>query len=163
MPARPARAPLGPRGHGVLAAVVALGLAGCAAPVTVEPAPTASDPVCGEVLLRAPLELVGLERRPTTSQASRAWGEVPIVLRCGVEPPGPSPERCVRIEGTAGDVVDWIALEGEDAWTFVTYGRVPAVEVTVPFAALPAGGQATAPLADLGPAVGVTTIERTCL
>lgn len=138
-------------------------LAGCAAPATVAPAPHASDAVCAEVLLRSPQVLLGLERRPTTSQASRAWGDVPVVLRCGVEPPGPSPERCVRIESAAGDVVDWLALEGEDSWVFVTYGRSPAVEVTVPFAVLPDGAQATAPLVDLGPAIAVTAVERTCL
>jgi hypothetical protein len=138
-------------------------LAGCAAPATVAPAPDASDPVCAEVLLRSPHVLLGLERRPTTSQASRAWGDAPVVLRCGVEPPGPSPERCVRIEGVGGDVVDWLALEGEDSWVFVTYGRSPAVEVTVPFAVLPDGAQPTTPLVDLGPAIAVTQVERTCL
>lgn len=138
-------------------------LAGCAAPATVAPAPHASASVCAEVLLRSPHVLLGLERRPTSSQASRAWGEVPVVLRCGIEPPGPSPERCIRIEGTTGDVVDWLALEGEDAWVFVTYGRSPAVEVTVPFAVIPDGAQPTTPLVDLGPAIAVTEVERTCL
>ena len=108
--------------------------------------------------------LLGLERRTTTSQASRAWGGPdPIVLRCGVEPPGPSTERCIGIEDASGDSVDWLALQAEDAWAFVTYGRVPSVEVVVPVAALAIDGQPTAPLADLGYAVSATTVERTCL
>jgi hypothetical protein len=143
---------------------VAVVLAGCApAPVTVAPAPSASDPVCAEVLLRAPGELAGSARRTTTSQASRAWGDPPIVLRCGVEPPGPSPERCVGIDPGPGLAVDWLALEAEATWTFVTYGRLPAVEVVVPKAALPGGTQPTAPLVDLAPAVAVTAAERRCL
>lgn len=153
---RPRRALVGAAGLGLAAAV-----AGCSPPpVTVAPAPSASEPVCGDVLLRAPEELVGLARRPTTSQATRAWGDPPIVLRCGVEPPGPSPERCVRIED--GTAVDWLAIEGEDAWTFVTYGRVPAIEVIVPVGER-GEAQPTAPLVDLAPAVAVTRVERTCL
>lgn len=148
---------------GVAALTGGATLAGCASPVTVAPAPHASDPVCAEVLLRSPQVLLGVERRPTTAQSSRAWGDVPVVLRCGVEPPGPSPERCVRIEGAAGEAVDWLALEGSDAWVFVTYGRNPAVEVTVPFAALDDGAQPTAALVDLGPAIAATSVERTCL
>lgn len=140
----------------------ALALAGCAAPVVVDHAPWASDPLCGVVLQRAPVELDGLARRTTTSQGSRAWGGAdPVVLRCGVEPPGPSPERCLRVAGDSGEAVDWLALEGEDRWAFVTYGRVPAVEVTVPVSAR--AGQPTALLVDLAPAVSATTVHRTCL
>jgi hypothetical protein len=168
------RVPAAPRPHpgtrrpaprGVVSgALAAAALAGCAPPpVTVAPAPSASDPVCAEVLLRAPEELAGAPRRTTTSQASRAWGDPPIVLRCGVEPPGPSPERCVAIDAGPGLAVDWLALESEDAWTFVTYGRVPAVEVVVPKAALAPAAQPTAPLVDLAPAVAATTAERGCL
>lgn len=152
----------------VRAGVVAAGLAlvgGCsgADAVVVAPAPSASAPVCAQVLLLSPYELLGQERRTTTSQASRAWGDPPIVLRCGVDPPGPSPERCVRVTSDAGESVDWLAVEGDDAWVFVTYGRTPAVEVLVPTGALPPGAQPTAPLVDLAPAVDVTTVERTCL
>lgn len=147
----------------VTVAAAVLAVAGCAAPVTLQPAPHASDPVCAEVLLRAPQDLLGHERRTTTSQASRAWGAGPIVLRCGVEPPGPSTERCVRIASTEGDGIDWIAIEGPDAWTFVTYGRAPAVEVVVPLAALGEADQPTAPLVDLAPAVATTAQVGSCL
>lgn len=130
----------------------------------VAPAPHANDPACGVVLQLAPQELVGLERRTTTSQSSRAWGTTdPVVLRCGVEPPGPSTEQCVRVTDTTGRAVDWIAVEADDAWTFVTYGRIPAVEVVVPSAVQPDGTQATAPLVDLSVAVSATAAGRTCL
>jgi hypothetical protein len=148
----------------VLAAAPVLTLAGCTAAVVVPAAPYASDPACGVVLQRAPLELVGLERRSTTSQSSRAWGTAdPVVLRCGVEPPGPSTQRCIRVTDDAGAEVDWIAIEGETAWTFVTYGRAPAIEVVVPLSVQPEGTQATTPLVDLAAAVSVTSVERTCL
>jgi hypothetical protein len=139
-------------------------LAGCASPVVVAHAPHAGDPVCGVVLQRAPVDVAGLSRRTTTSQGSRAWGsDHPVVLRCGVEPPGPSPERCVRIAGDDGSAVDWLAIEDDDAWTFVTYGRSPAVEVTVPRAASTEAGQPTAVLVDLAHAVSATAVRRTCL
>lgn len=143
--------------------ILAAAVSGCAAPVVLDPAPHASDPVCGVVLQRAPLELDGMPRRSTTSQSSRAWGQQdPVVLRCGVEPPGPSTDRCIRITDDGAGVVDWVAVESEDAWVFVTYGRVPAVEVTVPVSAA-AERQPTAPLVDLGLAVSATSVERTCL
>ena len=124
----------------------------------------ASDPVCALVLQAAPEELGGLDRRTTTSQASRAWGEEdPVVLRCGVQPPGPTTDRCVRVTGSQGEVVDWVVREMDGTWTFVTYGRRPTVEVTVPARAVadPAGG--AAPLAELADAVSRTVRERACL
>lgn len=153
-----------------LVAVAVLG--GCASPVTVPPGPHAADPVCAEVLQLVPGELAGGEERSISSQATAAWGEPPVTLRCGVEVPGPSTERCITVE--SGDTsVDWLALEGDDemvpehgrrdngAWTFVTYGRVPAVEVVVPTER--GGDQPTAVLVDLAPAIERTTAERHCV
>src|SRR5690606_34111283 len=71
-----------------LVAVAVLG--GCASPVTVPPGPHAADPVCAEVLQLVPGELAGGEERSISSQATAAWGEPPVTLRCGVEVPGPS-------------------------------------------------------------------------
>lgn len=85
------------------------------------------------------------------------------MLRCGVEPPGPSTAQCVRVTDDSGTDVDWIALEGKTAWTFVTYGRVPAIEIVVPLAVQPVGTQPTTPLVDLSGAVSATAVERTCL
>jgi hypothetical protein len=139
----------------------------------VDHAPFASDPVCAEVLQQAPAAVTGLIRRTTTSQGSRAWGENgEVVLRCGVEPPAPSTQRCVRVTGADGGSVDWIAVESAHGWVFVTYGRRPAVEVSVrrePGDGRTEAGsdvvpaQPTAALVDLAPALAATAVERSCL
>lgn len=147
-------------------------LGACGSPVNVPPAPHAADPVCAEVLQVLPGVLAGGEERSIVSQSTAGWGEPAITLRCGVEPPGPSTERCLTVE--SGDTsVDWLALEGDDemvpehgrrdngAWTFITYGRVPAIEVVVPTER--AGDQPTAVLVDLAGAVERTTADRHCV
>ncbi|PYF96306.1 Protein of unknown function [Georgenia satyanarayanai] len=152
------------------AAVVAVG--GCASPVTVPAGPQAADPVCAEVLQALPGELAGGQERSIASQSIAGWGEPAITLRCGVDVPGPSTERCITVE--SGDTsVDWLALEADDemvpdharrengSWTFITYGRVPAVEVVVPTER--GGDQPTGVLVDLATAVELTTAERTCI
>ncbi|GAB2599741.1 DUF3515 domain-containing protein [Pseudactinotalea suaedae] len=109
-----------------------VGATACANPVGVDPAPSASEPVCAELLLELPDELGGQERRSTTSQASRAWGDPAIVLRCGVTPLGPTVEGCVTVASGDGTEVDWVVIEHEDHGSFTTYGRLPAVEVRIP-------------------------------
>ncbi|GAA4927808.1 DUF3515 domain-containing protein [Nesterenkonia rhizosphaerae] len=100
-------------------------LTSCAATATVEPAPNAEDPDCAEVMLRLPEVIGDQERRPTSSQGTAVWGEPSeIVLRCGVEPIGPTTEPCVRYGG-----IDWVAMDREDHWQLISYGRVPTVEV----------------------------------
>ena len=94
---------------------------------TVEAAPHAADPVCAEVMLALPEVIGDHTQRSTDSQATSAWGDPSrVIVRCGVEPPGPSPEHCVAADG-----VDWLALEqeGSATWQLVSYGREPAVEV----------------------------------
>lgn len=149
----------------------ALGLAGCASDVVLEPAPYASAEVCAEVLLTAPRALAGAERRTTTSQASLAWGDPPITLRCGIPPLPPVTERCVTITDGDGLGIDWIVHEDDPAgstsedgrgrFAFTTWGRVPAVEVIIPVEY--AGSDATGILLDLAPAIERTTLERSCL
>src|SRR5690606_36697708 len=102
-----------------------------------------------------------------TSQATAAWGEPPITLRYGVEVPRPSTERCITVE-SGETTVDWLALESDDelvpehgrrdsgAWTFITYGRVPAVEVVVP--AERGGGQPASVLVALAWAGGRSAV-----
>ena len=111
---------------------VLLSVAACANPVALDPAPSASEPVCAVLLLDLPNELGGQERRSTTSQASRAWGDPAIVLRCGVDPLGPTVEGCITVATTDGTEVDWVVTEDETHSSFTTYGRLPAVEVTIP-------------------------------
>ncbi|WP_084126015.1 DUF3515 family protein [Demequina sp. NBRC 110054] len=116
-----------------LAALLAPALAGCASPYPVDPAEYAGDPDCARVMLAVPDELGGLAKRTTTSQATAAWGgdEGVIVARCGVEPPGPTTDECLAVE-TSTVSQDWILTETDDAWVATTFGRSPALEVTVP-------------------------------
>lgn len=142
-------------------AVVVAGLPGCAQGVPVEPAPSASEPVCAELLLGLPDELVGEPRRSTTSQASRAWGDPAIVLRCGVDPLPPTTDPCLSIPDPAGEnPVDWVAsTEASDGErVFTTYGRIPAVEVTIPQAY-----PGDAVLAELAVAVSALPQDGECL
>ena len=145
-----------------LAGVVALG--GCAVTIPVEVAPDATEPVCASVVLAMPDSLgAGLPQRDTTAQATTAWGDpaAPVVLRCGVEPLGPTTEHCQTVETPGGASVDWVVVEGEDGWTFTTYGREPAVELHVP--ATVAAERSTAFVDQLGPAVALTEQVRSCV
>lgn len=137
-----------------------LATTGCAARVGVPAAPSADDPLCASVVLALPDSLDGLPRVGTTSQATAAWGRdgQPVTVRCGVEPPGPTAEECVRVTDPSGVVVDWISVQREDGgWTMTTYGRDPAVEVSIP------ADRSTAPLVELNAAVALSPAERECL
>ena len=153
-----------------LPALTALALlAGCAATATVPVAPFADDPVCAEVILALPQVLAEAERIGTTSQGTAAWThdrpQEAIVLRCGVEPLPPTTDRCVTADDGAGTSVDWVTVPGDEGtgepWTFTTYGRVPAVEVTVPTSVT--SERSSSFLVDLGLAVSRTAAERQCL
>lgn len=114
------------------ACALVLAASGCTAAVVVDPAPYAADPQCAEVMLGIPDEVGGLSLRDTTSQATAAYGEdAMIIVRCGVEPPGPSSERCVAIE-TSSASQDWLVTETDDTWIAVAFGRSPATEVVIP-------------------------------
>ncbi|WNM25377.1 DUF3515 family protein [Demequina capsici] len=108
-------------------------LASCASPYAVDPAKYAADPDCARVMLAMPDVLGGLDKRTTTSQATAAWGddEGVVVARCGVEPPGPTTDECLSVDATTG-TQDWIIDETDDSWIATTFGRSPALEVTVP-------------------------------
>ncbi|WP_152909617.1 DUF3515 family protein [Pseudactinotalea sp. HY158] len=143
-----------------------LALSACASPVPLDPAPTASDPACAEVLMALPDEVAGAQSRSTTSQSSRAWGDPPITMRCGVTPPGPTTDRCLPI--TSGDVtVDWIMTEigdesvAENSWQFTTFGREPAIQVVVPVNY--AGEDVSGVLGVFGGAIGQLPVSRACL
>ena len=151
------------------AVTVALVLTGCVSAVQVPVAPSAADPVCARVVLSLPQELAGRERRQTTSQGTAAWTADPaegaITLRCGVEPLPPTTEQCLTITDDAGTSVDWVTVPGDAGtgtpWTFTTYGRLPAVELTVPASVAPEQSQSF--LVDLGLAVSATEQVRACL
>jgi hypothetical protein len=146
-----------------------LGVASCAPGVSVKEAPHGADPVCASVVLALPDTLGDLPRLGTTSQASAAWGTTAaaVVLRCGVEVPGPTTVHCVTVDTTNGPSIDWLALpddpnaQGATAWTFTTYGRDPAVEVHVPEAVT--STRSTSFLDELGPAIAHVPPTRSCL
>jgi len=137
----------------LLVSALVLASSGCTAAVVVDPAPYAADPQCASVMLGVPDEVGGLSMRATSSQATAAYGmEAMIIVRCGVEPPGPSSERCVAID-TASASQDWLVTETEDSWIAVAFGRSPATEVTIPkIRADQAVGEL---LAQFGPAVSL--------
>ncbi len=116
----------------------------------------AANPLCANVTVRLPDELDGLPARETNAQATGAWGDpTQVLLRCGVEVPGPSTLPCYELRE-----VDWIIDEGpEDVVVALTYGRDPAVEVVIDKSIT---GPATI-LTELGPAVGSNEAERSCL
>ncbi|MEH0109149.1 DUF3515 domain-containing protein [Tersicoccus sp. MR15.9] len=124
---RPARRVGAARATAAVVAVTGLTamLTGCSPAVDVAPAPQSNDPRCAPVMLALPHDLAGLAKRTTTSQATAAWGDPSAaVLRCGVQPPGPTTERCVSVNG-----VDWVAVQEKSTWRLTTYGRTPAVEL----------------------------------
>ena len=107
-------------------------LAGCAPVIPVDPAPYAGDPECARVMLAAPESVGGLPLLATTSQATAAYGEeFPIIVRCGVEPPGPSADPCLVVSAGT-NTLGWLVTETDDAWRAVSFGHSPAVEVTAP-------------------------------
>jgi hypothetical protein len=116
-----------------LASCVAIfGVTACAAPVVIDPAPYAADPQCASVMLGIPEVVGGLSLRPTSSQATAAYGaSAMITMRCGVTPPGPSTERCVAID-TPSASQDWLVTENDTSWIAVSFGRSPATEVVIP-------------------------------
>lgn len=149
------RARLRARFAPLLAATAAV-TAGCAATVPVEAAPFASDPACAQVLVRLPDDLGDRARRQVGSQASAAWGEgdALVVLRCGLEPLGPTTDLCLRV-----GAVDWVTTTGEGATRYTTFGRVPAVEVELR-GDDPEGTDVV--LSEVGGAVEVLPRDREC-
>ena len=100
-------------------------LAACAPVVDVTPAGDAANAACAPMMLALPDALGDAKLRRTNAQATAAWGEPSLViLRCGVNVPGPTTDRCVSVNG-----VDWVIKEGDPVWTLTTYGREPATEI----------------------------------
>lgn len=147
----------------LLAAAITLaacfGIAGCASPVALEPAPEANSPECAEVTVRLPGDLGGQARRWTDAQATGAWGDpATILLTCGVTPPGPTTLPCETRNG-----VDWIIDDAEaPQYRFTTFGRVPAVEVYLDSEKVASADviETLSAIADLLPTDGSACTER---
>jgi len=142
-------------------AVTGSALVACAPVISVPVATHATDPACADVVLDLPDQVAGQDQKTTSSQATSAWGSAgsAITLRCGVAEPGPS-DRCQSIENPDGSSVDWVTDETPTGWTFVTYGRDPAIEVQVPKSL--GEGQPTVALVDVAPAVADVRATKRC-
>lgn len=141
------------------AVLTALVLAACGT-VQVPAGPAATDPICADLVISAPPQVLGLDRTETSSQGTAAWGsgEGTVVMRCGVTPPGPTTDMCTRLEDDAGIQIDWIVREVDGVVHYTTYGREPAIDITVPRSVAP--DQPSAAPLDLGQLIS-TNIEAT--
>jgi hypothetical protein len=111
----------------ILATAAAAGilLSACAPPVDVAPAKDAASAACAPMMVALPDAIGDAKLRKTNAQATAAWGDPSLViLRCGVNVPGPTTDRCVSVNG-----VDWVIKEGDPVWTLTTFGREPATEI----------------------------------
>lgn len=93
-----------------------------------EAAPDANNPACADVIVRLPDVVAGLDKRTTNAQSTGAWGDpASIILYCGIEPSGPTTERCVNVNG-----VDWIIDESQaPLFRLEAYGRNPGLQIVV--------------------------------
>ena len=114
---------------GILAILSVTLLSGCAASVALPAADDAINPVCASVVVALPDAVVDLPKRETNAQGTGAWGSpTSVVLRCGVPVPSPTSNLPCVLAGT----VYWLR-DGTNApdYVFTTYGRDPAIEVSV--------------------------------
>jgi Protein of unknown function (DUF3515) len=111
-------------------AVVAAGLlTGCAPTIALTPAAHATSAKCASVVVLLPNTVSSLPQRETNAQGTGAWGEPPdILLHCGVPVPDPTSSLpCDTVDG-----IDWLLKsDPNNVFTFTTYGRDPAVSVTI--------------------------------
>ncbi len=120
--------------------VAGLALTGCGRQVAVEPAQQ-PPAICSDLIAALPETVDGAGRRPTTpvSPATAAWGEPPIVVRCGVAQPAALTSTSVLLEV---DGIGWLPepLAAGTLFTAVEFpdpepgeGSVlPFVEVAIP-------------------------------
>lgn len=109
--------------------LLALALTACARPVDVSGSP--ADPACTPFLASLPVTVVGERMRETVPRdaTAAAWGDPPIVVRCGVNSPA-------ALESTSGlidvESITWFPEPLSNGTLFTTVGRTPRIEVTVP-------------------------------
>ena len=116
-------------------------------------APGAATPACAALMADLPTVLGGLDRRelvgsPVTSGgtdipdgtqdggisdiqagAVAAWGDPPVVLRCGIPTPA---ELTCSAPVQVVDGVTWLPVSGQGATTFLVVDRSVRVALTVP-------------------------------
>lgn len=140
-----------------MSAIVAA-LTGCTPTVSLKPAADATNAGCAEIIVRLPDAIDNDQLRNTDAQATAAWGDpASVLLRCGVEVPGPTTDRCLSISG-----VDWIERQSDDdsdVYDYTTYGRDPATTVTVDTGA----ASSTNVLTDLSGVVSIIEPDGACV
>lgn len=130
-------------------------LGACSPAVDVTPATDAADPGCAPMMVALPDALGDARIRKTNSQATAAWGDPSkVILRCGVNVPGPTTDRCVSVNG-----IDWVIKEGDPFWTLTTFGREPATEILMD----PDQISSATVLAELAAAAGKIPASRGCV
>ncbi|WLQ06455.1 DUF3515 domain-containing protein [Arthrobacter oryzae] len=149
------RTPLPLRSLLLPAAAAVLALSGCAPVVDVAPAKDAANPACAPMMVALPDTMGDAGLRKTNSQATAAWGDPSkVILRCGVNVPGPTTDRCVSVNG-----IDWVIKEGDPVWTLTTFGREPATEILMD----PDQISSATVLAELSAAAGKIKATRNCV
>jgi hypothetical protein len=121
-------------------------------PITAAPPPSnaAAEAPCARVLSALPTKLGPLDPRAVHTKPDSpfvvAWGDPPVVLRCGVARPAaltPGSSEPVILLG-----VYWLPVQEKDATVFTSVDRSVYVEVRVPkkidYQPLPILGQAIA-------------------
>ncbi|MFC0628460.1 DUF3515 domain-containing protein [Kribbella deserti] len=127
------------------AAACSPGPVGIAVPT---PAPEVAS-ACASLINALPERITEGERRETdpVSPLTRAYGDPPIELTCGVAPPAGMAEaasQCFEVNG-----VGWYAQEAENGVIFTTIGRKLYLEMAVPNAYSPEANVLT----DVAPAI----------
>jgi len=84
------------------------------------------------------------ERREVEGDFAAAYGDPPIVVRCGVPRPEELMTNCTTVNG-----IDWYSRETDTGVAAFTVGREPSVEVRIPVEY----GATAAPLVDVAAAV----------
>lgn len=119
------------RGRVLAAVAVAALLAGCSSGVQVDTYPTedGTELSCRSLLADAGHPVAGQESRLVKDGVAAAWGDPPIVLRCGVERPEAlrQTSRCDVVDG-----VGWFTEDVAGGLLFTTIGRRFYVSVEVP-------------------------------
>lgn len=126
---------------GLLLAVVA---AGCGRSVEVAPVP--ADPACPALVAALPDRLAGQARKETSTTGTAAWGDPPVIVRCGVAVPAAYTPTSQLLDV---DGIGWLSEETPQGSRFTSVRTSPRLEVTVPAAQEPA----SAVLVDLAAAL----------
>jgi hypothetical protein len=86
---------------------------------------------CAQVISGLPLQLGPLSPRTIQTERAVAWGDPPIILRCGVNRPADLTAGSTTPAILVGDVY-WFRTSRGDADVFTSIDRAVYVEVSVP-------------------------------